>query len=151
MESVRWLIWRVRANAKWAHLERDLLYTAISNWRRRSSKSGGIGSYLFIGALVICFCIWKSFADEGNSEISLKLGEKCRRSEQCQNATPNSTCSDGICMCQSGFFPIQSINSSLCESIILTNEQELEQIFDAANPVHGWSSNEMALLIVPTH
>lgn len=63
-----------------------------------------------------CFCVWKSFADEDNSEISLKLGEKCRKSEQCQNATPNSTCSDGICMCASGFFPIQSINSSLCES-----------------------------------
>ncbi|GIX84802.1 hypothetical protein CEXT_188681 [Caerostris extrusa] len=36
--------------------------------------------------------------------LVIPLGEKCKRNEQCQNATPNSTCSDGICNCEAGFF-----------------------------------------------
>ncbi|XP_055930322.1 uncharacterized protein LOC129960736 [Argiope bruennichi] len=68
--------------------------------------------------IIICsgFCIHKSFADEDSSETGIILGEKCKKPEQCQNVTHNSTCSDGICVCADGFFQIQRINSSSCES-----------------------------------
>ncbi|CAL1267165.1 unnamed protein product [Larinioides sclopetarius] len=77
--------------------------------------------------ILICsgFCIWKSFADEDSSETGLGLGEKCKKTEQCQNVTPNSTCSDGICVCADGFFQIQRINSSSCESDAVDKTDEL--------------------------
>ncbi|GBL96721.1 hypothetical protein AVEN_111857-1 [Araneus ventricosus] len=53
------------------------------------------------------------------------IGEKCKKTEQCQNITPNSTCSDGICVCADGFFQIQRINSSSCESDAVDKTDEL--------------------------
>ncbi|KAG8198286.1 hypothetical protein JTE90_021540 [Oedothorax gibbosus] len=63
-----------------------------------------------------CFCILKTGADEV-SNSSIKLGDKCKRNDQCQNFTINSTCSDGVCECESGFFAVHNnINGSICVS-----------------------------------
>ncbi|XP_015913125.1 uncharacterized protein [Parasteatoda tepidariorum] len=71
-----------------------------------------------------CFCILKSASLDVNSTTGIRLGDPCKTPEQCQNFTPNSTCSDGVCSCEDGFFQLKKINSSNCESDAIDKTDE---------------------------
>lgn len=48
--------------------------------------------------------------------LGVKLGGECQNTKQCLVITANSTCSDGVCSCQSGYFAISEVNISFCET-----------------------------------